>query len=264
MVQAASLAVQLYEELRRRIGDGRIAAGLHLSTMALSREFGISQTPVREALARLHADGLAEFSANRGYRVAPAPDALAYGHWMDARIAIEFGALGLIAPPISSGLIAKLEAANRTIRQPPRARLSAHGEARGFEQANLDFHGALVEASGNPFLMRAWRQVAQTAQFNRTHLRSGGVLDRALIAEEHAKVIAALRRDDVVQAAEALRRHIADSLSRDRQRSGQEPGQTTTTKEETHEAQKSDRRNRRGPATGGTAARRRPDGRHVA
>lgn len=263
MVQAASLAVQLYEELRRRIGDGRIAAGLHLSTMALSREFGISQTPVREALARLHADGLAEFSANRGYRVAPAPDALAYGHWMDARIAIEVGAIGLIAPPIPAGLIARLEAANRAIRQ-PRARLSTHGEARSFEQANLDFHGALVEASGNPFLMRAWRQVAQTAQFNRTHLRSGGVLDRALIAEEHAAVIAALRRGDVMQAAEALQRHIADSLSRDRQRSGQEPGQTKTTKEETHEAQKPDRRDRRGPAAGGPAARRRPDGRHLA
>jgi len=254
MVQAASLAVQLYEELRRRIGDGRIAAGLHLSTMALSREFGISQTPVREALARLHADGLAEFHANRGYRVAAAPDALAYGQWMDARIAIEVGALRLLKTPIAAELIRRLELANHAIQR-PRPRLSTHGEARGFEQANLDFHGALVEACGNPFLLRAWRQIAQTAQFSRTHLRSGGVQDRDLIAEEHARVIAALRQGDVAQAAEALHRHIADSLGRDRRRSTQ----TTIATEEIHEAPKLARRSQRRPAPDRPATRRGAD-----
>jgi DNA-binding GntR family transcriptional regulator len=172
-------------------------------------------TPIREALARLHADGLAEFSANRGYRVAAAPDAAAYGHWMEARIAIEVSALRLATMPLDPALIRRLEAANRAIEQ-VRPGLSAHAETRFFAEANLEFHAALVEASGNPFLLRAWRQVAQTAQFSRTHLRAGSVQGRSAILREHGAVLAALRRSAVEEAAEVLRAPITDSLGRDR------------------------------------------------
>ncbi len=249
MVQAASLAVQLYEELRRRIGDGCIAAGARLSTTALANEFRISQTPVREALARLHADGLAEFSANRGYRVAAAPDDIAYGHWMEARIAIEGGAMRLLRAPVDSGLLRRLEEVNASIRR-AQPRLSAHGEARRFAEANLAFHGALVEAAGNPFLLRAWRQIAQAAQFSRTHLRAGGVLDRDLIVEEHARIITALRCGDIASAAQALRDHIADSIGRDRKRGAAGEAGKTTEGEKTHAPQTAAQPGRRPDAAG--------------
>lgn len=256
MIQAASLAVQVYEDLRRRIGDGRIPAGSRLSTAALSAAFGMSHTPIREALARLHADGLAEFSANRGYRVAAAPDAAAYGHWMQARIAIEVSALRLAVAPLGSTLICRLETANRAIEQITPG-LSLYAEARRFAEANLEFHAALVQASGNPFLLRAWQQVAQTAQFSRTHLRAGSVQSRPAILREHGAILAALRRDDVEAAAEALRAHITDSLDRDRLLAAP-AARTDNEREEHYEAPRVDR-GYRGNKPGRASRRRAAD-----
>ena len=62
------MAAGVYEQLRQRIVSGDIPPGERLTEIALAEEFGISRTPVREALRRLEQDGLAERAA-RGMRV---------------------------------------------------------------------------------------------------------------------------------------------------------------------------------------------------
>src|SRR6476469_2288125 len=51
--------------------SGRLAAGSKINLSRVRESFGVSLSPLREALARLIADGLVEFEDNRGYRVAP-------------------------------------------------------------------------------------------------------------------------------------------------------------------------------------------------
>ncbi len=217
-VRPVSLVTQVYEALRRRIAEQRLAAGERLGISDLAAEFAISATPVREALARLRADGLVTLADNRGYRVTPAPDPAAIRHWMDARLVIEANTLPLAAPRLGARDLARLQAINDRIAA---GRFSGNlalaqrfVRARGFAELNLAFHSTLIAAAGNPYLLRAWQAVAVTAQFSRMHLRSG-VPHQATIVAEHQRIIDALRRGDAAAAADALRTHIIDSLARD-------------------------------------------------
>ena len=212
-VTVDSLANRAYVSLRRRITEQSIPPGARLRVVALADQLGVSPTPVREALARLDAEGLVELVANRGYRVAPPPDTAATMQWMDARVIIEVNTLRLAAGAFQPARLDRLQRINDRIGTGRFA--GDFASLRAFAELNAAFHGGLVEAAANPFLLRAWRQVALTAQFSRVHYRSG-VRYRAVIAAEHQRILDALARDDVDSAAEALRRHIVDSLDRDR------------------------------------------------
>jgi len=68
-LQKISLAEQARDELLRRIVTGALPSGARLTEESLCTEFGISRTPVRDALSRLEADGLVERLPARGYQV---------------------------------------------------------------------------------------------------------------------------------------------------------------------------------------------------
>ena len=63
----------VYEALQQRIMSGRIAEGEHLRQEEVAAQWGVSQTPVREAFRRLEAEGLVEYEANRGIIVRGIP-----------------------------------------------------------------------------------------------------------------------------------------------------------------------------------------------
>ena len=79
-----------YEGLKELILDQRMAPGEHLNIDALAPRMGISQTPIREALARLEAEGLVVKTPPRGrYLVAPMLDAAAFDHLYEVRLLLE-------------------------------------------------------------------------------------------------------------------------------------------------------------------------------
>lgn len=215
VIRASSLAAQVYEELRRRITEGRLAESAPLVIAVLVREFGVSQTPVREALARLHAEGLAAFVENVGYRVAVRPSSADYGHWMEARLVIEVNAIRVGAGRATPDALAALRAINGRIRA------TEFGQSfegiRQFAELNAAFHRAIIEMAGNPFLLRAYDQIWLGAQFSRVHYRRG-VTDRDRIATEHEAIIDAIAEAAAERAASAMEAHIVDSLERDRRR----------------------------------------------
>ncbi|MGH7102420.1 MAG: GntR family transcriptional regulator [Acetobacteraceae bacterium] len=217
-VRPVSLVTQVYEVLYRRIVEQRLAAGESLIISRIAGELGISATPVREALARLHAEGLVTLADNRGYHVTSVPSPETIRQWMDARLVIEVNTLPLAAPRLRPRDFASLQSLNDRIRAGRFGGRSAPAErlvrARGFADLNLAFHSALIAAAGNPYLLRAWQNVAVVAQFSRMHL-GRGVLYQAAIAAEHQRIIDALREGDTPAAVNALRTHIIDSLARD-------------------------------------------------
>jgi DNA-binding transcriptional regulator YhcF (GntR family) len=83
-----SLSDQAYDELKRQILDQRLLPGARLNIDALSRECGISTSPLREALVRLSAEGLVVFTTNTGFSVAPVPDATQLQQYMEFRLIV--------------------------------------------------------------------------------------------------------------------------------------------------------------------------------
>jgi DNA-binding GntR family transcriptional regulator len=214
-IRASSLAAQVYEELRRRITEVRLEEQEPLVIASLVRELGISHTPVREALARLHAEGLATFTDNIGYRVAPRPTSADYRDWMQARLVLEVGAMKTSLETPSHADLDQLRSINQHIKT---ADFGATFESvRLFSDLNRDFHRHLITMCANPFLSKAYDQIWLGAQFSRVHYEKG-VLDQAKIAREHDDIIAALASDDIATAAEKLGSHIVNSLNRDASR----------------------------------------------
>jgi DNA-binding GntR family transcriptional regulator len=146
-----SVADQVYAVLRERIASGHIERGSRLHQEDLASEFGVSRTPVREALRRLAAEGLVDLFANRGARVATStPQQLRSSY--ETRLVVEPGAARLAAQRRIEAPIARMRAA---IRDEERA---GRSPAKLFK-ANRDFHLALVEGTGNAELVRFMEHV---------------------------------------------------------------------------------------------------------
>jgi DNA-binding GntR family transcriptional regulator len=201
----ASVVDHVYAAIRERIVTGRLPRGSRLHQEELAAELGVSRTPVREALRRLGAEGLVQMHTNRGARVADlqGEDVVAP---TEARMVIEPGA-------------ARLAAARRAPSDRMRAALATQRKVipdvdRSFK-ANREFHLALVEASGNPFLL----QFAEILWVSRIgapiYARQAETAARMeLDADEHEQIVEAIEAGDARRAETLTRRHLADALKR--------------------------------------------------
>lgn len=199
--------------MRLRIQSGQFKAGDRLNINALSKEFGISATPVREALAMLSAEKLVVFKENTGYRVAPAPTEEEFIQWATARVIIETQSLLLHQGSIDAGMISRLKRANDRIASGDEG--SSVTQMTEFRDANWEFHKVLVGLAGNEFLSAAHETLYRGRRFSQIFL-GRGVIDRAQIVEEHQEIIDALEAGALDTASSRLREHILISVARDR------------------------------------------------
>ena len=211
-VQARSLVLQVHDEVGRMLDAGQYPPGSAVGISELSRRFGISATPVREALARLAAQGQLQFHGNVGYRVPEPPSAQDYLDWATARIAVESTALQAAFGPLDARLIDQAEAINDTMRT-TRFDSSAASVAR-YTDLNQRFHAALVAVSRNPLLAEMQDRLYAGSRFARVFVGRARPATREVVAE-HQRIVDALRAGEPARAALALREHIVDSLERD-------------------------------------------------
>ena len=211
-VQARSLASQVYEAVRGEITRGDHAPGRAVSIADTAKRLQVSATPVREALARLAAEGLLQFHPNVGYRVPELPSAQAYTDWAVARIVVESNALRFVVGPIDAALLDEAEAINERIRT---TRFGGDvDDVRAFSELNWAFHARLIALSRNAILADLHARLYAAPQFSRIFI-GRGIPAQARIAAEHAAILRRLRRGDRSGAAQALQDHIVDSLERD-------------------------------------------------
>ena len=130
----ASASEAVIEALRRQIASGALRPGEALRQDELATRFGISRIPVREALRALQAEGLVEYSTNRGAVVASASldDVL---ELLEVRIALECHALRMAVPKFAD---ADAEHARRILQDYDRAPDPAQ-----WAEMNWRFHAAL-------------------------------------------------------------------------------------------------------------------------
>jgi DNA-binding GntR family transcriptional regulator len=203
----ASVVDQVYAAIRDRITRGSLERGARIHQEELAEDLGVSRTPVREALRRLAAEGLVEMRTNRGARVADvAKDDMEAAY--EARLVIEPGAARMAAAerlPTPLGRMGAALAAQR--RAIPSVR-------RSFD-ANREFHIALVQASGNQFLLqfvqRLW--VARIGEVIYERQRETPERMR-LDADEHEQILGAIEAGNGRRAESLTRKHLADAMQR--------------------------------------------------
>ena len=198
MLKKINLSDQAYEELVKKIVSGVYPAGETLPEEKLTAEFGISRTPVREALRRLAAEGLIE-PRQRGFRVA-LPEDKALRELFECRCALELQALKLAIGRIPEE---KIDALLSELRQ------CENGEnpRENALEADRQMHAMIQDCCGNRYLSALIGQfLLKTApyrnyrNYENTHLRD-------LIAERRA-ILSAIRERDQEKAARLLEKHI--------------------------------------------------------
>ncbi|WP_457104302.1 GntR family transcriptional regulator [Methylobacterium sp. P5_C11] len=193
------------QRLRQRIEDeivsGDLALGARLDENQLAARFGVSRTPIREALLQLAVTGLVQTKPRRGAIVsAPEPHLLLAMFETMAEIEAACGRLA------ARRLVADDAAALRAALEGCRAALATE-DTESYYAENYVFHTVVYRASRNAFLAeQALSLHRRLAPYRRLQLRVRQRLPQSLA--EHAAIVAAILSGDENGAAEALRSHV--------------------------------------------------------
>ncbi|MBY0564391.1 MAG: GntR family transcriptional regulator [Hyphomonadaceae bacterium] len=194
----------VYAELRRRLITGRMRPGHEMSTRTLAAELGVSQTPVRDALSRLAAEGAVAIRSKRRVLV-PYMTQARMEDILRCRLALEPEAAALATPSLLPEHIERLKQADRKLDG-----AIAHGDADAYIDANYTFHftfylaqpGAtmlqLIEAlwlQYGPFMRHAFDKVAH-----------------ARLNDSHQEAICAAMAGDAAGVKAAIAQDIADGM----------------------------------------------------
>lgn len=154
-VRASSLRDAVLPALRTAILNGRLAAGTRLSESEIGRVMRVSRSPVREAIAQLEQEGLAERFPNRGAFVADVFSRRAIAELAEVRNVLECFAVELAVPRLDPEELAPLRAATEAMDcAAARRDLVAIGEA------DFRFHEGLVGLARQRKLCHLWSGVA--------------------------------------------------------------------------------------------------------
>ena len=194
-----ALYEKVAERLRQRILGHQLGAGSWIDEQALAVEFGISRTPLREALKVLAAEGLVTMKMRRGAYVTEVSERdLAEVFYLLALL--EGDAAGAAARAASPEQIEELMALHRELEQavPDRDRFFA---------ANERFHMRLLDIAGNHWGKQVVTDLRKVMKLNRHHsLLKQGRLEASLL--EHRDIMAALSARDADRAQRLMREHI--------------------------------------------------------
>ena len=197
VTRAEELRLQLADEIVR----GVLAPGSGLDETDIARRFGVSRTPVREALRQLVASGLVEARAHRGAVVAQ-PSAERLTGMFEAMAELEALCAGLAAERMTAAERQKLEAIHGDLRL-----LSHAGNPERFHEINELFHNAIYAGSQNGYIAEMTLATRVRVQpFRRAQFRNLGRLAKS--QAEHDRVVVAILRGDKIGAAAAMRAHI--------------------------------------------------------
>lgn len=197
---------RIYEQLRADILSCVLSPGLEFREGELAEKFGVSKSPIRDALQRLELEGLIEIAPRRGHRVAPISIADAEDI-LNLREILEAGALRTIVSQASDEELSALD----------RLREQDTSDIEAFTLYNREFHLELCRASGNRRLASSMEGlmenydrlciVSLTAGRDKAESMSEALAD-------HNTIIDALQARNAAAAVRASARHVRKSRDR--------------------------------------------------
>jgi DNA-binding GntR family transcriptional regulator len=197
----ATLADAATAELRERILSGELESGAPLRLEELARSLGTSISPVREAVRKLEALGLAVHVAHRGSRVKEL-DVDDLRDTYEARLVLEPLAVQRASQHIGT---AEIERARAALESYTLCR--ERGDRPAARAAHDAFHFTLYTASGSDWLVRLIRPAWDNSErYRELSIQSPGIIRER--QREHERILAACAAGDGAAAAEELRRHL--------------------------------------------------------
>ena len=192
------------ERLRQQIFARQLEPGSWIDEQKLAADYGISRTPLREALKVLAAEGLVTMKVRRGAYVTEmsADDVRQIYHLLGL---LESDAAGVVAQRASTEQIQELRALHDKLEKQVRQR-------DAFFATNEQFHIRLLQMSGNRWLEQTVHDLRKVMKLNRHHsLFRQGRLAESLA--EHREVMQAIERRDAEGAVRLMRRHFDNGLA---------------------------------------------------
>jgi len=201
----ASARTTRADELRLLIADeivrGQLLPGRPLDETELASRFGVSRTPVREALRQLAASGLVETRPHRAAIVArPTEDHLVG----------MFEAMGELEALCAGFAAERMTVAERAAMKGIHEQLSTLirvGDPQRYHELNEAFHGAIYAGAHNAYLAEmALATRVRVQPFRRAQFRNLGRLSKSFA--EHDRIVVSIQRGDRASASGAMRQHI--------------------------------------------------------
>lgn len=190
----------VYEKIKEAIVEGLIKPGERLSEVELADKLAVSRTPVREAIRQLAQTGLVTLEPRRGAYVAlPTADDASDLYELRKHLEILAVRLAAAAPPLD-----ELERFRAIF-----VSMDDGTETRQYLTEDRKFHSMLYEASRNRFLDVMLKNIADLINLCRHYSVEG--LSLMTLANEHVKIIDALKEHDAEKAEQVMQIHLERS-----------------------------------------------------
>jgi len=200
-IAPTALYQEVAERLRQRIFAHELTPGTWIDEQKLAEQYGISRTPLREALKVLASEGLVELKPRRGCYVTEISrqdldDIFPLMAMLEGRCVTE--AIGRA----KSADIARLKKIHEQLESAAR-----DGRIDAFFEANQEFHRQIQLLSGNRWLLTVIQDLRKVLKLSRLHsLSLEGRLQQSL--DEHRVIMGALEAGDTAKAEKAMHDHL--------------------------------------------------------
>jgi DNA-binding GntR family transcriptional regulator len=196
-IKRENLNIKVYSELKQMITNYRFKPGERINVEQITKELGVSRTPIWEAIRRLEHEGLVFNSPNKGvfmYTLNPdeAIDLIA------VRETLETMAAKLAAERIDEKTLSKLDKAMEKQKQ-----IVENKDMLAYSQADTDFHALIYATTGNVFLCEVLDNIFSKLRPVAMHV--GDFIQH--FYEDHIAILEALKTHDPKKVQEQFRRH---------------------------------------------------------
>lgn len=204
-----SIRDQIYEAIQESIVNNSYKPGEELQIDRLAEEFGVSTTPIREALIRLESSGLVNLIPNKGARVTAFREEDIRDTW-EIRKLLEPYAAGLTAALDVNLEIQELNAAFETLEKGTQ-------DGNLYIQSDIRLHELLYTHLSNELLKETLHNILQRSMRMRYFAEDVSKMHDQVVQEvisEHKQILQALTARDRDRTIEAVRRHIENGERR--------------------------------------------------
>jgi DNA-binding GntR family transcriptional regulator len=200
-------APQVFERLREAIVSLELAPGTVLSRNELAEQFGLSQTPIRDALIRLGEEGLVDIFPQHATVVSRINITSAkQAHFL--RRSIELEVVRTLAESADPATVARLRALIERQEQ-----AMAAEDYAAFSAADQGFHREMYEAAGVGELWDLVRRLSgHVDRLRRLHLPVAGKMQA--VVRDHRRIVDAVAKGDADAALQRLRQHLSGTLGK--------------------------------------------------
>ena len=208
------MADKVFDDLFAFILHQGLKPGDRLTVDDLVRQFGVSQTPVRQALSRLQADGLVVNKPNSGFRVSDLPTRQHLLETLELRLMIETELAARAAIRCDEKTVLRLHHVLDTFHTDD---IRDEKALLGLVNADAAFHRAIADCAGNSVAAETQERLHRRSTVFRLKFAPGMASE---VVAEHKDIAGAIERKDPAAASQAMGAHLSASIVRVNQSSG--------------------------------------------